>query len=123
MDVWFILVGLLILGVMLVLVQLYTRDFMQPLLPLKGQRSAQDSDPSPRGYDKVQIAEEDTHSHKKKTITYELQPGKRLWDWLQLLLIPLVLAIVAYTFNSYQASTSPSDRGEKQTRAGGRRLP
>lgn len=107
MDVWFILlVGGFILFVMLVLVQLYTRDFMPRLLPWTGQRNVQDFDPGLKGYDKVQIAEEDTDSQKKKTITYELQPGKRPWDWLQLLLIPFVLAFVAYAFNSYQASTS-----------------
>ncbi len=107
MDVWLILlVGVIIVCVMIVLVQLYTGDFMQRLFPWTGLRDTQNSHPSLKGYDKVQIAEEDTHSHKKKTITYELQPGKRPWDWLQLLLVPLVLFLVAYAFNSYQASTS-----------------
>ena len=33
------------------------------------------------------------------TRTEEFQPGKALWDWLQLLIIPLVLAVGALLFN------------------------
>jgi hypothetical protein len=33
------------------------------------------------------------------TRTEEYQPGKTLWDWLQLLIIPLVLAVAALLFN------------------------
>jgi len=34
------------------------------------------------------------------TITEQHQPGKTLWDWLQLLIIPVVLALAAFLFNS-----------------------
>ena len=33
------------------------------------------------------------------TKTEEFQPGKGLWDWLQLLIIPAVLAIAGYVIN------------------------
>src|SRR5260370_35277094 len=33
------------------------------------------------------------------TRTEAYQPGKTLWDWLQLLIIPLVLAVIALFFN------------------------
>src|SRR5260370_34381068 len=33
------------------------------------------------------------------TRTEAFQPGKTLWDWLQLLIIPLVLAVIALLFN------------------------
>ncbi len=46
------------------------------------------------GYHKVSIATETTSSPKKITRTQEDQPGKTLWDWLQLLVVPLVLAIL-----------------------------
>ena len=53
----------------------------------------------------MQIAGEALDPHAKmQTITYEIQPGKTLWDWLQLLLVPVVLAIVAFAFNAGQAS-------------------
>ena len=38
-------------------------------------------------------------SSPKITKTLAYQPGKTLWDWLQLLIIPLVLAIAALLFN------------------------
>jgi len=33
------------------------------------------------------------------TRTEVYQPGKALWDWLQLLIIPVVLAVGGYLFN------------------------
>jgi uncharacterized protein YjbI with pentapeptide repeats len=39
------------------------------------------------------------------TRTEEYQPGKALWDWLQLLIIPLVLAVGALLFNFANSRT------------------
>src|SRR6266480_1504349 len=44
------------------------------------------------------------------TRTEALQPGKTLWDWLQLIIIPVVLAIGGFWFNQVQTS-----REEKAT--------
>src|SRR5260370_34966560 len=33
------------------------------------------------------------------TRTEEYQPGKTLWDWMQLLFIPVVLAVAGFWFN------------------------
>jgi uncharacterized protein YjbI with pentapeptide repeats len=78
---------------------------MQRLPPWTGLRYSQDSKPELKGYEKTQIVEEALDPQvKKQTITYEIQPGKTLWDWLQLLLVPVVLASVAFAFNAGQAS-------------------
>ncbi len=47
------------------------------------------------GYTQISIA----HTIGKITRTEVSQPGKTLWDWLQLLIIPVVLAIGGYFFN------------------------
>jgi len=52
------------------------------------------------GYNKVTI----THTIRGTnagtvTKTEEYQPGKGLWDWLQLLIIPAVLAVAGYVIN------------------------
>src|SRR3989442_986202 len=52
-----------------------------------------------------------------RTETY--QPGKTLWDWFQLLIIPAVLAIAGYTINltisrSEQESTRLRDQTEHE---------
>src|SRR2546421_12596118 len=36
---------------------------------------------------------------KKVTTTVEDQPAKTIWDWLQLLIVPLALAIIAILYN------------------------
>lgn len=107
MDVWLILLvgGLLFFGVLVLLLVLYNRGYMQRLPLWTGLGYAQDPELVLKGYEKVQIAEETQEAQAKKhTITYELQLGKTLWDWLQLLLVPVVLAIVAFSFNAGQAS-------------------
>jgi hypothetical protein len=38
-----------------------------------------------------------------KADSEELQPAKTLWDWLQLLVIPLVLAGLAFLLNEWQS--------------------
>jgi hypothetical protein len=115
MDVWLILLvgGLIFFGVLVVLLVLYNRGTMQRMPLWTGLGYAQDPELGLKGYEKVasmvQIADETQDQEaqaKKHTITYELQPGKTLWDWLQLLLVPVVLAIVAFSFNAGQASTS-----------------
>src|SRR5260370_642222 len=51
------------------------------------------------GHNNISTAIEITSSPPKITKTLAYQPGKTLWDWLQLLIIPLVLAIAALLFN------------------------
>ncbi len=52
------------------------------------------------GYNKVTIAHTISGTNAGTVIkTEEYQPGKALWDWLQLLIIPLVLAVAALLFN------------------------
>jgi len=52
------------------------------------------------GYNKVTIAHTISGTNTGTVIkTEEYQPGKALWDWLQLLIIPLVLAVGALLFN------------------------
>src|SRR6266478_783230 len=51
------------------------------------------------GHNNISTATEITSSPPKITKTLAYQPGKTLWDWLQLLIIPLVLAIAALLFN------------------------
>src|SRR2546430_10355360 len=121
MDVWLILLvgGLVFFGVLVLLLEFYNRDFMQRLPLWTGLGYHQDSELGLKGYEKVQIAQETQEAQKthkaqktqeaevtKKTITYERQPGKTLWDWLQLFIVPVVLAIVAFSFNAGQASTN-----------------
>src|SRR5712692_8753540 len=53
------------------------------------------------------------------TRTEAYQPGKTLWDWLQLLVIPLVLAVGGYLFNltvnrNEQKSTQLRDQTERE---------
>jgi uncharacterized protein YjbI with pentapeptide repeats len=55
------------------------------------------------GYNNVLTATDITASPQKITKTVAYQPGKTLWDWLQLLIIPAVLAVGGYLFN-YTAS-------------------
>jgi uncharacterized protein YjbI with pentapeptide repeats len=113
MDVWLILLvgGLIFFGLLVLLLVLYNKGTMQRLPLWTGLGYTQDPELVLKGYEKVppkvQIADETQGAEAKKhTITYELQPGKTLWDWLQLLLVPVVLAIVAFSFNAGQASVN-----------------
>ncbi len=52
------------------------------------------------GYNKITVAHTISGTNAGTVIrTEEYQPGRTLWDWLQLLIIPLVLAIAALLFN------------------------
>ena len=52
------------------------------------------------GYNKVTIAHTISGTNAGTVIrTEEYQPGKGLWDWLQLLIIPAVLAVAGYIIN------------------------
>src|SRR3712207_2244037 len=48
----------------------------------------------------------------KKTPDEEIRPAKTAWDWLQLLVVPVVLAVLAIALNSWQ-----SDREAKREEA------
>ena len=71
------------------------------------------------GYNKVTIAHTISGTNAGTvTKTEEYQPGKTLWDWLQLLIIPAVLAVGGYLFNyttskNEQQSTQLRDQTER----------
>jgi uncharacterized protein YjbI with pentapeptide repeats len=54
------------------------------------------------GFNGISVATDEATTPQKitKTIVYQVyQPGKTLWDWLQLLIIPAVLAVAGYVIN------------------------
>ena len=59
-----------------------------------------------RGYNKMTEEYEPKAPYKLSKITLEHQRGKTAWDWLQLLIIPLVLGAGAIWFNMQQSQTS-----------------
>ena len=56
------------------------------------------------GYNKVSITTEVTSSPQKITRTEEYQPGRNLWDWIQLLVVPIILAVGVFWLNQIQKS-------------------
>ena len=59
-----------------------------------------------------------TDKSKPTTNIIIYQPGKTLWDWLQLLIIPAVLAVAGYVINltisrGEQAATDQRDKTER----------
>jgi len=48
--------------------------------------------------------------------TSQIQPAKKLWDWMQLLIIPLVLAVAAFLFNRSErmSANKLADRRERE---------
>jgi Pentapeptide repeats (8 copies) len=67
------------------------------------------------GYNKVTIAHTINGTNAGTVIrTEEQQPGKTLWDWLQLLIIPLVLAIIALVFQRANSRTERRIAKDKQ---------
>ena len=67
------------------------------------------------GYEQISIA----HTTGAITKTEVFQPGKTLWDWLQLLIIPIVIAAAGYFFNltvsrNEQRSTLLRDQTERE---------
>ena len=67
------------------------------------------------GYNKVTITHITSGTNAGTvTRTEEYQPGKGLWDWLQLLIIPLVLAVAALLFNFANSRTEQKIALDKQ---------
>src|SRR6266436_10176396 len=72
------------------------------------------------GYNKVTIAHTISGTNAGTVIrTEEYQPGKGLWDWLQLLIIPAVLAVAGYIINltisrGEQAATEQRAQSERE---------
>jgi uncharacterized protein YjbI with pentapeptide repeats len=67
------------------------------------------------GYNKVTIAHTISGTNAGTvTKTEEYQPGKALWDWLQLFIIPLVLAVAALLFNFANSRTERHIALDKQ---------
>lgn len=69
------------------------------------------------GYNNVLTATEITASPQKITKTVAYQPGKTLWDWLQLLIIPAVLAVGGYLFNLAVSHTEQQNTTDNQREA------
>jgi uncharacterized protein YjbI with pentapeptide repeats len=60
-----------------------------------------------------------TSTSQKPTSVIVYQPGKTLWDWLQLLIIPAVLAVAGYVINltisrGEQAATEQRSKSESE---------
>jgi len=55
----------------------------------------------------------------KKSPNEEVQPAKTAWDWLQLLIVPAILAAIAVAFNAAETSRDRSreDRRTREDRA------
>ncbi len=52
------------------------------------------------GYNKITVAHTISGTNAGTVIrTEEYQPGRTLWDWMQLLFIPVVLAVAGFWFN------------------------
>lgn len=57
------------------------------------------------GYNQVTIAHTTSGSSAGTVVRTEVyQPGKALWDWMQLLIIPVVLVIAGFWLNQIQKS-------------------
>src|SRR5207248_7624350 len=68
------------------------------------------------GYNKVTIVHTISGTNAGTvTKTEEYQPGKALWDWLQLLIIPVALAIggLWFTYAQRKTETDKESRAEK----------
>lgn len=107
MEVWLTLLagGLFFFGLLVLLLVLYNWGYMQRLPIWTGLGYSKDSKLGLKAYEKVLIADETQDAQTRKHIvTHKSQPGKTLWDWLQLLIVPVVLAIVAFSFNAGQES-------------------
>ena len=95
MAVWLILlaVGVIFVGLLV----LYKSGRMDNLPTWTGFSFKSD--------EKVLVADEFHQGEElRHTVSHEPQPGKTLWDWLQLLIIPVVLAVVVFSFNAGQES-------------------
>jgi len=72
------------------------------------------------GYNKITVAHTISGTNAGTvTKTEESQPGKGLWDWLQLLIIPAVLAVAGYVINltisrGEQEATKQRDKTEHE---------
>src|SRR5258707_1397583 len=69
-------------------------------------------------FNSISITTNTASPPQKITRTIAYQPGKTLWDWLQLLIIPAVLAVGGYLFNyttskNEQQSTQLRDQNER----------
>jgi uncharacterized protein YjbI with pentapeptide repeats len=70
------------------------------------------------GYTIKSTATETTLSPQTKvTTTEQSQSGKTLWDWLQLLIVPLVLAIGGFWFSQMQKTTEQRSTTDNQREA------
>jgi len=86
--------------VIILLLALYISGWVKRLPAWTGFRFEKDDN-------KVLITEEKRPDQTTQYVeTREILPGRTLWDWLQLLIIPVILAIVAFAFNAGQASTN-----------------
>ena len=67
------------------------------------------------GYNKIAVAHTISGTNAGTVIrTEEYQPGRTLWDWLQLLIIPAVLAVGGYLFNYTTSRTEREVATDRQ---------
>jgi uncharacterized protein YjbI with pentapeptide repeats len=52
-----------------------------------------------------------------KSDSQEVQPGKTLWDWLQLLIVPLALALIVLVWSTAQEQASQTKMEERRAAA------
>jgi large-conductance mechanosensitive channel len=70
------------------------------------------------GYNQVTTAHTISGSSAGTVVRTEVsQPGKTLWDWLQLLIIPLALAIIEILFNRAERKNEQTIASDNQQEA------
>ncbi len=70
------------------------------------------------GYSQMTIARTTSGTNAGTVVRTEVsQPGKTLWDWLQLLIVPLVLAIGGLLFSQVQKTTEQRRTTDNQREA------
>jgi hypothetical protein len=66
------------------------------------------------GYNKITVAHTISGTNAGTVIrTEEYQPGRTLWDWMQLLIVPVVLALIALLFNRATTRTEQKLAAER----------
>src|SRR5258708_32893019 len=72
-------------------------------------------------YNKITVAHTISGTNAGTVIrTEEYQPGRTLWDWMQLLFIPVVLAVAGFWFN-HRERKAAEKRADNERKAAERR--
>jgi uncharacterized protein YjbI with pentapeptide repeats len=94
---------------------LSTKDHRRPHRPQNNRMGAIIKRLGFFGYDKE--TKEYTPNGQLAKITKEHQPGKTFWDWLQLLIIPIILASATIAFGWWQAHLAEVQHQQDQQNA------